>query len=177
MTKPSTSVAAAKADLDGLIPTWRLLDDVQGLQEQKAELEAAIAAGESSAGRGRGRGRGQIRGPARKESRGASEFANAARRQARRYRRARTLRFKTSSEGSAMSFDEYPDAFIWECDTCHLQAQFPPTSFWHGHGELKARGLAFSPATRRELGPMRAASAKPRLTRDCWTGHRTSCHA
>lgn len=43
MTKPSTSVAAAKADLDGLMPHLELLDDVQGLQEQKAELEAAIA--------------------------------------------------------------------------------------------------------------------------------------
>ncbi len=39
-----------------------------------------------------------------------------------------------------MSFSEYPDALIWECDTCGLQAQFPPTSFWAGLDEIKSRG-------------------------------------
>ena len=43
MTKPSTSVEAAKHDLDALMPHLDLLDDVHGLQEQKAQLEAGVA--------------------------------------------------------------------------------------------------------------------------------------
>lgn len=62
-----------------------------------------------------------------------------------------------------MSFYEYPDAFIWECDTCHLQAQFPPTSFWHGHGELKARGWRF---TRDEEGAWSHACGKCKAKAD-----------
>jgi hypothetical protein len=42
-----------------------------------------------------------------------------------------------------MSFSEYEDCFVWTCDKCALSAEFPATSFWAAHGELKARGWRF----------------------------------
>jgi hypothetical protein len=39
-----------------------------------------------------------------------------------------------------MSFEEYETAFVWECDRCHLTAEFPRGSFWTAWDELKARG-------------------------------------
>jgi len=42
-----------------------------------------------------------------------------------------------------MSFIEYEDAFVWECDSCGLRAEFPPTNFWASKDEVKARGWHF----------------------------------
>jgi hypothetical protein len=42
-----------------------------------------------------------------------------------------------------MSFSEFEDCFVWSCDKCGLAVEFPATSFWSAHGELKARGWRF----------------------------------
>jgi hypothetical protein len=39
-----------------------------------------------------------------------------------------------------MSFEEFPDCFIWQCDRCHLEAVFPRGNFWSALAELKGRG-------------------------------------
>jgi hypothetical protein len=39
-----------------------------------------------------------------------------------------------------MSFEEYEDCFVWQCDDCSLRAEFPPGDFWGALAELKARG-------------------------------------
>jgi hypothetical protein len=43
-----------------------------------------------------------------------------------------------------MSFYEYDDCFVWQCDNCQRQVQFPPEHFWQCIAELKSRGWTFS---------------------------------
>ena len=42
-----------------------------------------------------------------------------------------------------MTFREYDDAFIWQCDKCRIEAVFPPNDFYARVAELKARGWSF----------------------------------
>ena len=39
-----------------------------------------------------------------------------------------------------MSFIEYADCFMWECNGCGLRAEFPPGNFHGCVAELKQRG-------------------------------------
>jgi hypothetical protein len=43
-----------------------------------------------------------------------------------------------------MSFYEHEDCFVWQCDHCQRQAEFPPRNFYACVDELKARGWSFS---------------------------------
>jgi hypothetical protein len=42
-----------------------------------------------------------------------------------------------------MSFIEYADCFVWQCDGCELRVEFPPRNFWSCKDELKGRGWGF----------------------------------
>ena len=42
-----------------------------------------------------------------------------------------------------MSFTEYDDAFVWECNDCGKEVIFPPADFSDCVGELKQRGWSF----------------------------------
>ena len=42
-----------------------------------------------------------------------------------------------------MSFFEFEDAFVWQCDKCPHEAVFPPGNFWGCIAELKARRWTF----------------------------------
>ena len=42
-----------------------------------------------------------------------------------------------------MSFFEFEDAFVWQCDKCPHEAVFPPGNFWGCVAELKSRGWSF----------------------------------
>ena len=44
-----------------------------------------------------------------------------------------------------MSFEEYPEAFLWRCDNCGYEVAFKPHDFWACVAELKARRWGFSP--------------------------------
>ena len=44
-----------------------------------------------------------------------------------------------------MSFEEYPEAFLWRCDKCGYEVAFKPNDFWACVAELKARRWGFSP--------------------------------
>jgi hypothetical protein len=48
-----------------------------------------------------------------------------------------------------MSFCEYPECFLWQCDTCGKQITFKPHHFSDCVEELKDRGWGF---TREEVG-------------------------
>jgi hypothetical protein len=37
-------------------------------------------------------------------------------------------------------FTEHSDCFLWSCDDCGLEAEFPPSQFYERKDELKARG-------------------------------------
>jgi hypothetical protein len=42
-----------------------------------------------------------------------------------------------------VSFEEFDDCFVWQCDRCGLKATFPPGNFWGAVAELKARRWLF----------------------------------
>jgi hypothetical protein len=39
-----------------------------------------------------------------------------------------------------MSFSEYDDCFVWECDRCGRSVHYPPGDFWGALADLKSRG-------------------------------------
>jgi hypothetical protein len=39
-----------------------------------------------------------------------------------------------------MSFEEYEDAYVWQCEKCGLTAEFPRHDFYACVAELKCRG-------------------------------------
>jgi hypothetical protein len=43
-----------------------------------------------------------------------------------------------------MSFEETDDAFIWQCDNCQLQVEFPSLDFYRSVAELKNRNWQFT---------------------------------
>jgi hypothetical protein len=47
------------------------------------------------------------------------------------------------ARGAEMSFEEFEDCFIWECDACGLKATFPPGDFWGAVAQLKTRRWEF----------------------------------
>jgi hypothetical protein len=42
-----------------------------------------------------------------------------------------------------MSFSEFDDCFVWQCDRCRTKAIFPPGNFWGAVAELRARRWEF----------------------------------
>jgi hypothetical protein len=42
-----------------------------------------------------------------------------------------------------MTFEEFPDAFVWQCEKCGLTAEFPRNDFYACVAELRARGWQF----------------------------------
>jgi hypothetical protein len=43
-----------------------------------------------------------------------------------------------------MSFEEYPEAFVWSCNTCDHWVAFKPHDFFGCVAELRARGWGFA---------------------------------
>jgi hypothetical protein len=42
-----------------------------------------------------------------------------------------------------MSFEEFPDCFVWRCNGCQLTVEFAPGNFYACVAELKSRGWLF----------------------------------